>query len=259
MHKKYFFFDIDGTLLSEKDEKMPDSCRHTLQELQRNGHFVAIATSRPYILTFEQAKQLGIANYVCDGGDGLVLNEKIVEILPLNLEDAKALAKETIEHQIPIATSIDTTNNRYSPDERFIKAYPRLQNAFDFVTLPHFDVLAAKAIHKMCICCTKEQEICLPSLAKVPHYRIDEQCILVEAIDKYRGIEKMVNLIGGKHEDIVVFGDGLNDLAMFRQAPLAIAMGNAVSQLKEIASYVTDNASEEGIYKACIQFGWIEK
>lgn len=59
--------------------------------------------------------------------------------------------------------------------------------------------------------------------------------------------------------DAYVFGDGLNDLAMFRQAPLAIAMGNAVSQLKEIASYVTDNASEEGIYKACIQFGWIEK
>ena len=46
---------------------------------------------------------------------------------------------------------------------------------------------------------------------------------------------------------------------MFSQAPLAIAMGNAVSQLKEIASYITDSASKEGIYKACIQFGWIEK
>lgn len=259
MGKKYFFFDIDGTLLSEIDKKMPASCAYTLKELQKNGHFVAIATSRPYVLTYQQMDSLNIVNYVCDGGDGLVLNGKIVEILPLNLKDCKALAKETMAHNIPIATSIDTTNNRYSPDDRFIKAYSNLKDAFDFVTLEGFDVLQAKAIHKMCINCTQQQEIYLPSLAKVPHYRIDDQCILVEAIDKYKGIEKMVEMVGGNKEDIVVFGDGTNDLAMFRQAPFSIAMGNAVDTLKAIASDITSNASDDGIYKACVKYGWIER
>ena len=258
MHKKYFFFDIDGTLLSEVDKQMPESCKQTIMQLEKKGHFVAIATSRPYCLTKDTAKEMGIKNYVCDGGDGFVINHEPVEILPLNLNDCLSLAKECIEANLPIATSIDTTNNRYSPDDTFITCYPKLKGAFDFVTKEGFDVLESKAIHKMCIYCTKDDEVKLPSLAFVPHYRIDQDMILVEAIDKYKGILKMMDYLKGNKEDVVVFGDGTNDLDMFRQAPMSIAMGNAVSNLKEISTYITDNASDDGIYKACKHFGWIE-
>lgn len=258
MHKKYFFFDIDGTLLSEIDKKMPQSCKSTLHELEKKGHFVAIATSRPYCLTYQTAKDMNIKNYVCDGGDGLVINNQIIEVLPLNLEDCKQLAKETITANIPIATSIDMTNNRYSPDDTFITSYPKLQSAFDFVTKEGFDVLKAEAIHKMCIYCTEDQEHLIPTIQKVPHYRIDKEMILVEAIDKYQGIIKMMNYLNAPLEDVVVFGDGTNDLDMFRQAPMSIAMGNAVKKLKEIASYITTNASNDGIQKACKHFNWIK-
>lgn len=257
MHKKYFFFDIDGTLLSETDKKMPQSCSATLQALEKKGHFVAIATSRPHCLTYQTAKEMNIKNYVCDGGDGLVINEKIIELLPLDLDDCMQLAKETIEANIPIATSIDTTNNRYSPDDTFISCYPSLKNAFDFVTMEGFNVLEAKAIHKMCIYCTQDQEHLIPTIKKIPHYRIDKEMILVEAIDKYQGIIKMMNYLNAPLEDVVVFGDGTNDLDMFRQAPMSIAMGNAVEKLKEIATYITDKASEDGIQKACQHFNWI--
>ncbi len=257
MHKKYFFFDIDGTLLSEVDHLMPQSCKETLRQLEANGHFVAIATSRPYCLTHQTAKDMEVKNYVCDGGDGLVVNEQIIEVLPLNLEDCLMLAKETMAANLPIATSIDMTNNRYSPNDDFINAYPYLKKAFDFVTDETFDVLSASAIHKMCIVCTKDDEQLLPSLKKIPHYRISDRMILVEAIDKYQGILKMMNHLQAPLEDVVVFGDGTNDLDMFRQAPMSIAMGNAVAPLKAIASYITDKASEDGIQKACEYFGWI--
>lgn len=257
MYKKYFFFDIDGTLLSEVDKQMPESCKQTIMQLEKSGHFVAIATSRPYCLTKDTAKSMGIKNYVCDGGDGLVIDNEVIEILPLNLEDCLQLAKECIEANLPIATSIDTTNNRYSPDNTFITCYPKLKGAFDFVTKEDFDVLKSKAIHKMCIYCTEQQESLIPTLAKIPHYRIDQDMILVEAIDKYKGILKMLDYLKGNKEDVIVFGDGTNDLDMFRQAPMSIAMGNAVPKLKEIASYITDNASKDGIYKACVYFGWL--
>lgn len=253
---KYLFFDIDGTLVDEH-KLLPKSTKDTLIKLKENGHFVAIATSRPYILTYEQAESLHIDHYVCDGGDGLVIHKKIVEILPLNLENCLLVAKQCLEHQIPIATSIDTTNNRYSRDGKFIEYNPSLKNAFNFVTKEDFEVLKANAIHKMCLHLTEKEEYLIPALQKVPHYRISPTCILVEAIDKYRGIEKIVSLVNGNHQDIIVFGDGMNDMKMFEQAPYSVAMGNAVAPLKEIATYITEDIHSDGIEKACKYLGLI--
>ncbi len=113
-------------------------------------------------------------------------------------------------HDIPIATSIDTTNNRYSIDGKFIELNGYLKDAFDFVTKVDFDIFKAIAIHKMCLHITSDEEHLVPSLNKVPHYRISPTCILVEAIDKYEGIKKMVKYLNENLEDVIVFGDGLN-------------------------------------------------
>ncbi len=36
-------------------------------------------------------------------------------------------------------------------------------------------------------------------------------------------------------------------------------MGNAVNELKKVASYVTDDIFADGLYNAMINFGYIEK
>ena len=43
MEKKYFFFDIDGTLTDRSTGKIVPSAREALDRLEANGHFVAIA------------------------------------------------------------------------------------------------------------------------------------------------------------------------------------------------------------------------
>ena len=48
MNKKYFFFDIDGTLTDRKTGKIVPSAQVALNELQKAGHFVAIATGRAH-------------------------------------------------------------------------------------------------------------------------------------------------------------------------------------------------------------------
>lgn len=46
MHKKYFFFDIDQTLGVGITKVVPPDTQYCLDELQRCGHFVALATGR---------------------------------------------------------------------------------------------------------------------------------------------------------------------------------------------------------------------
>ena len=141
---------------------------------------------------------------------------------------------------------------------RFEKQNDNSMCRIDFVIKDNFNILEAKAIHKMCILCSKDKENLLPSLNKVPHYRLDDQCILVEAVNKYQGILNMMKYLNAPVEDIVVFGYGINDLDMLTQAPISIAMGNAKDEVKHAATYVTSCASQDGIKKACQYFEWID-
>ena len=43
---KVIFFDIDGTLLSMKTHRVPDSARRALEELRRKGIKLFLATGR---------------------------------------------------------------------------------------------------------------------------------------------------------------------------------------------------------------------
>ena len=46
---------------------------------------------------------------------------------------------------------------------------------------------------------------------------------------------------------------------MFDKRWFCIAMGNAKEALKEKADYVTDAVWNDGVYKACVKFGWIDE
>ena len=63
--------------------------------------------------------------------------------------------------------------------------------------------------------------------------RYHETYVVVEPDDKFHGIETMMRHWRGNLQDVVVFGDGLNDVKMFQQAAFSIAMGNAVAELKQ--------------------------
>ena len=56
--RKFFFFDIDGTLTTPLTNDYPDSTKEAIKELQDNGHFVAIATGRMQADAWEVAKAL---------------------------------------------------------------------------------------------------------------------------------------------------------------------------------------------------------
>ena len=55
----------------------------------------------------------------------------------------------------------------------------------------------------------------------------------------------------------MAIGDGENDLEMLKQCKNSVAMGNAINEVKEIASYITSDINEDGIYNAFKKFNII--
>ena len=60
-----------------------------------------------------------------------------------------------------------------------------------------------------------------------------------------RELAKKLNI---KEDEVMIFGDQKNDISMFDIAGFyKVAMGNAVSEIKERANYVTKTNNEDGI------------
>lgn len=257
MKRKYFFFDIDGTLLTAQYSAIicPESTKEALKQLKANGHFIAIATGRSQARAEEVRKMLEIENMVSDGGNGITLNNQLIEIEPLDYDCCLALIDECKKKNFIWALSFDNSPIRYAPDERF---YAVTQDTYmETKIIENLDPRNYSEIYKIYIACLDQEEKALESLNALPWCRFHPEYLFVEPCDKAKGIKKMLHMVGGKEEDVVVFGDQKNDLSMFSDEWTSIAMGNAVDELKAKASYITDDVDKDGIWKACKHFGWI--
>ena len=258
MRKRYFFFDIDGTLAAGPVDGryVPESTKYALAELQRAGHGVAICTGRAHAMARPYMEQLGLADMVCDGGNGIVIDGSLVALEPLDRDACIRVLEECDRKGMLWGVSITDTQERLTRDARFAEAVhdtymnTTVDPTLDFHDLPLF--------YKLFIPCTVEEESRLASLANVPTARFSPYVLFVEPVDKGRGVKRMMEHYGAPLSDAVVFGDGMNDLSMFLPDWTCIAMGNARPQLKERANYVTADVDKDGILLACRHFGWID-
>ncbi len=80
-------------------------------------------------------------------------------------------------------------------------------------------------------------------------------------MDKTASKEKAISEIVKKYKmssnDIYCFGDDYNDIEMFKYCKNSVAMGNAISELKSIAMFITDTNDNDGVAKFLIEKGFI--
>ena len=120
-NKKYFFFDYDGTLAVPRTRSIPQSALEALDNCERRGHFIALATGRLQVNAVDYIDSAGITNIVADGGYSVTLNGELKWMEGLPLAPVKKCLHILEDQGIPWAVSTTNELVRYSPRGRLCR------------------------------------------------------------------------------------------------------------------------------------------
>jgi len=67
--------------------------------------------------------------------------------------------------------------------------------------------------------------------------------------DKETALKTLVEYIGIDPSDVVAFGDDINDLGMLKSAGTAVAVSNAIDEVKVVADHITESNDQDGVAK----------
>lgn len=82
--------------------------------------------------------------------------------------------------------------------------------------------------------------------------------VAVKGVSKSGAVLFPAERMGVPVECIVAFGDGENDLPMIVAAGASVAMGNAMSVVKEAADLITDSHDADGNATALVSLRFVE-
>ncbi len=255
---KFFFFDIDGTLTNIHTGELVQSGIDTLRKLEARGHFTAICTGRAYYKSKGIAEQTGIHNFVANGGAAIIVNDELLKNSFLDREKALKVIHEADDLGYGILVQTSDSADVIMRDHRFLEQFGERKEATNYIYRPDLEFDDLETINKIYISMPEKDEWKMKNLDLLGHVRMGDGYFWYQHDQKDQGIRDMMELLGGDVKDVVVFGDGENDMIMFGKEWMSIAMGNGYPGLLKIADYVTDAAEYDGIENACRHFGWID-
>lgn len=260
---KAAFFDIDGTLygFDGKEHRIPDSTKMALKEFRDNGNLAFICSGRPMRFINQIFGQDMFDGYICTNGTYIIYNGNCIYNKIIDAETIKKL--KDIFDELGIRCSFVGQNNGY-PYKMEEKEMEKYNSQFegesylvrtweaDSIQVNALDIFYSSEYHL-----NRCKDYFKDDLIFNTHGVHMSADVSFRNFDKSDGIKFVINALGISKEDTFAFGDGYNDITMFKVVNVGIAMGNSVKELKEIASYVTGEIFDDGLYNAMRSYNLI--
>ena len=257
---KIVFFDIDDTLRVKDTGFIPDSIQTVFKQLKDKGILTGIASGRGMFGVVPELRALQPDFFVTlngayvEGSKGKVISRTVIPADRVTSYIAWA-REEGIEYGLVGSHGAALSNRNSLISEAIDVVYPDLPVNPDF----HLD----KDIYQLWTFEDRGDSLQLPD-ALAEHLRLvrwhpHSSDVVPTEGSKAAGVSKVVEHLGFKPENVMVFGDGLNDLELFDYAGIGIAMGISHEELRKRADYITKTVEEDGIFAALEELGMVEK
>ena len=250
--------DIDGTVILE-DESLSPGVVDAVEHAQRAGHEVMIATGRSWEGTRGIMRVLGLAPEFVVCSNGAVVLRRV---------DADELryVRDHVETFDP--AEVLTLLREHLPEARYLVELPDGQRLYtEYLAdwnLVHarrvpFEELGAQRVCRIVVVAPEQGEKDFVDL--VSRIGLNQVSYAVgwtawldiapQGVDKSTGLERVRTELGIDPADVLVIGDGRNDVGMFRWAlengGRAVAMEQGPQEVRDAAGETTTSVEAGGV------------
>ena len=250
---KAVMLDLDGTLLSD-NHIISDTNKDVLFKLKEKGVKVFLATGRSFDAMKEYHKELKLDTpAICYNGAKIVEPNGEFKEYPIRDKALKTLidiAHETkthlniYQHEIWYSENIENEET-----ELYIHISGLTPHKADFNNLK--ELFSTKILyigdHEKLLCLEKEIKNRLGDQVFTTFSKTFFLEVLYGDVNKGSTMEKIMENEGISLDEVIAFGDGLNDIEMLKMAGVGVAMKKSFPELIEIADEVTTSNNESGV------------
>ncbi|MDO5293222.1 MAG: HAD family hydrolase [bacterium] len=253
--QKIVFFDIDGTLIDAMDGKfdMSDRVKEAIRRLQREGHYVFIATGRPYAYLSEAIKNFGFDGMIIANGAQIILKDRTIFTADMDKEFIKKLTEEFEAHDIQYVLECEDYSYAKQEYKEFYQFFEEINISPRWIK-GSYDLDQLHVLKVETICPNEEAAIhCETLLKSNPEFDCFSSVagkvyeLYQKRYTKASAIIRVLDYLGLPLADSFAFGDGINDTDMLQAVGCGIAMGNASDYVKSYADVITDDVREDGV------------
>lgn len=259
--------DLDQTLLNSDATFSPENL-DAIRAAEAKGIFFTICSGRIFPMLEVYTRTLDIQGPVITTNGAAIVDGK----------SGKLLSKHTIPHEIAVRI-LDFARERdydysaltgqvsyFSGNSQRIKRFERYNeiaesDGLKAMRLEYFNGRSYTNIEndilKMLLYQIPAEEFSsvtafLDSIPEIHFTSSDEGLLDIMAAGTNKGtaVAEVRKFMGLTKEQVCVFGDYINDLAMFEEAGLTVAVANAHEELKSKALYITDTNDRAGVARA---------
>ncbi|BCZ46564.1 haloacid dehalogenase [Clostridium gelidum] len=252
---KAIFFDIDGTLIDCLGGIMDitPTVKKGIRNLQSNGHYVFIATGRPYAFLSQAILDFGFDGFILTNGTQVIIKNKTIYSEPMDKEFVKKAITEFEKLNIQYILEGELYSYMKNSCTEFYDFYDSIEISRKFLK-SDYDIEKINT-HKIEMLCPNEEAVnfCLSLMNSNPDYdhfhSIDAKALELysKKNTKATGILTALEYLDIPIENSYAFGDGRNDIEMLSTVGCGIAMGNACDEVKKHAKKITDTVHNDGV------------
>lgn len=255
--KSIVSFDLDMTLLNPRTHHIPESAMEAISRL-RKSCYIVIATGRDMDNYFSrQFRDIIRADAIIhSNGAKITIGNEVIYETYMSPKLVEAILRFAEDEDLSVGVTLED-NDYFTHMEQVIERDRKIWGELKRQYKDPWKLIDKRICTMSYVgepAGIKKLETEFPELKCPLCDDIKGADIVEKRNSKAKGLQFLCDYLETDIKNAYAFGDSMNDFEVLQAAGTGIAMGNAVSELKEIADYVTTGIDDDGILKACEHF-----